>query len=73
MSEEEQYDLGYFEGVRNMFMLWQRCLVRDEAEGSVELKYLLNSELFLAEMTKELEEANNLLEETRKYLREASE
>jgi len=69
MSDEEQYDLGYFEGVRNMFMLWQRCLVRYEADGSVELQ--LNSELFLAEMTKELEEANKLLEETRKFLREA--
>jgi hypothetical protein len=71
MSEEEQYDLGYFEGVRNVFMLWQRCLVRYEAEGAVELQ--LNSELFLAEMTKELEEANTCLEETRKYLREENE
>jgi len=56
MSEE--YDLGYFEGVRMAFFIWTSNLVKYESDGVVEMQ--LNSEAFFKELEAELRDALRL-------------
>jgi len=53
-----EYNLGYFEGVRNVMMMWHACLKRIEHEGAVELQ--LQSDSFFDMMSAELKEALRL-------------
>jgi hypothetical protein len=55
MSENAEYNLGYFEGVRVALLIWRQNLVRYESDGVVELQ--LNSEKFFIELKEELEKA----------------
>jgi len=53
-----KYDLGYFEGVRSVFLIYHSCLTRFEDDGVIELQ--LDSELFISELARELKEAKKL-------------
>ena len=53
-----EYDLGYFEGVRSVFLIYHSCLTRFEHDGVIELQ--LNSEMFIEELGKELKAAKKL-------------
>jgi hypothetical protein len=55
MSENAEYNLGYFEGVRAALLIWRENLVQYESDGVVELQ--LNSEKFFIELKEELEKA----------------
>jgi len=48
MNENSEYNIGYFEGVRAAFLIWNQNLVRYESDGVVELQ--LNSEKFFTEL-----------------------
>ena len=61
MSENAEYNLGYFEGVRAVFLIWNQNLVRYESDGVVELQ--LNSEKFFTELEVELKTALALRDE----------
>jgi len=53
-----EYDLGYFEGVRSVFLIYHSCLTKFEHDDIIELQ--LNSELFISALKRELEEAKKL-------------
>ena len=55
MSENAEYNIGYFEGVRAAFLIWTRNLIQYESDGVVELQ--LNSEKFFTELEAELKSA----------------
>jgi hypothetical protein len=61
MSENAEYNIGYFEGVRTAFLIWNQNLVRYESDGVVELQ--LNSEKFFTELEAELKSALALRDE----------
>jgi len=61
MTENAEYNLGYFEGVRAAFLIWNQNLVRYESDGVVELQ--LNSEKFFTELEVELKTALALRDE----------
>ena len=52
------YDDGYFEGVRSVFLIYHSCLVRYEDDGVIELQ--LDSEKFISELGRELKAAKKL-------------
>jgi len=57
----DDYNLGYFEGVRNVANIYQKCLDKIAVNydpSVVELR--LNSELFVSLLVHELEEARDL-------------
>jgi hypothetical protein len=60
MSQVDEYDLGYFEGIREIAMLYNRCLMRitDETNGNIQL--MLDSEAFTSLLATYLEEAKEL-------------
>jgi hypothetical protein len=58
MGENQEYDLGYFEGVRAAFFIWTSNLVRYESDGVVEMQ--LNSEAFFKELEAEMQDALRL-------------
>ena len=53
-----EYDLGYYEGVRNVCHLYHRCLMR--IAGDEGLQLMLDSEAFVTELNKMLQEAHEL-------------
>ena len=55
MTENAEYNLGYFEGVRAALLIWRQNLVQYESDGVIELQ--LNSEKFFSELKAELETA----------------
>ena len=61
MSENAEYNLGYFEGVRTALLIWRENLVQYESDGVVELQ--LNSEKFFTELEAELKTALALRDE----------
>ena len=60
MSQVDEYDLGYFEGIREIAMLYNRCLMQiiDETNGNIQL--MLDSEAFTSLLATYLEEAKEL-------------
>jgi hypothetical protein len=54
MSDAD-YHRGYFEGVRAVFLMWQKNLIQYEADEVVELQ--LQSEKFFKELNEELKVA----------------
>lgn len=59
MSENSEYNLGYFEGVRNISLLYTNCLMRivNHQEKTMELR--LDSEAFVSLLSEELEAARD--------------
>ena len=54
-----EYDIGYFEGVRAVAMIYQKCLKRIQHDhNTIELQ--LDSEGFVTELSHELKEAKEL-------------
>jgi len=67
MSDAD-YHTGYFEGVRAVFLMWQRNLIQYEADGVVEMQ--LQSEKFFKELDKELRDALKIRNEAEKEVRD---
>jgi len=62
MSDNEEYNLGYFEGVRAIFLMWQNHLLEIKHEdGTLEMQ--LQSVEFVIAMTDEMKEALKLRDE----------
>jgi hypothetical protein len=60
MSQVDEYDLGYYEGMREVARLYNRCLMQiiDETNGNIQL--MLDSEAFTSLLATYLEEAKEL-------------
>jgi len=62
MSENEEYNLGYFEGVRAICLMWHSHLLEIKHEdGTLEMQ--LQSEEFVIAMTDEMKNALKLRDE----------
>lgn len=60
MNEVDEYDLGYYEGMREVARLYNRCLmhITDESNGNIQL--MLDSEAFVSTLMVMIEEAEEL-------------
>lgn len=60
MREIDEYDLGYFEGVREVAQLYNRCLMKMVNSDMDIIELQLDSEAFVTELASLLQDAHEL-------------